>query len=70
MNFNRVCKKVANQLGEDVDLVHDIATFQFKFIRDVMQDPVDTNDILLHKLFRFRLKKRFKLNKQTDYSPI
>ena len=43
--------------------------FQFKFITEVMKDPEDTHDVLLHKLFRFKLKSRFKENKQKDYSP-
>ena len=34
-----------------------------------MKDPLDTKDILLHKLFRFKLKSRFKENKQKNYSP-
>ena len=43
--------------------------FQFKFITEVMKDPEDTHDVLLHNLFRFKLKSRFKENKQKDYSP-
>ena len=69
MKFDKICNKVAKQLGEDKDLVHKIAMFQFKFITEVMKDPEDTRDILLHKLFRFKLKSRFKENKQKDYSP-
>lgn len=34
-----------------------------------MQDPEDIHDILIHKLFRFKLKPRFKNNKQAKYSP-
>ena len=69
MEFDKACKQVAKQLGEDLDLVHKIAMFQFKFITEVMKDPEDTHDVLLHKLFRFKLKSRFKENKQKDYSP-
>lgn len=69
MEFEKACKEVAKELNEDPKLVHDIAMFQFKFIEAVIKDPDDTHDILLHKLFRFKLKPRFKLNKQQDYSP-
>ena len=34
-----------------------------------MQDKDDTHDILINKLFKFKLKSRFKENKQADYSP-
>jgi len=34
-----------------------------------MKDPDDYHDILFNKLFRFSLKPRFKIDKQSDYSP-
>ncbi len=34
-----------------------------------MKDEDDTRDVLINKLFRFKLKKRFKDNKQSNYSP-
>lgn len=34
-----------------------------------MKDEDDVRDILLNKLFRFKLKKRFQENKQNNYSP-
>lgn len=34
-----------------------------------MKDDKDTHDILLNKLFKFKLKPRFKNNKQANYSP-
>lgn len=34
-----------------------------------MKDETDTADVLINKLFRFTLKKRFKENKQNNYSP-
>lgn len=32
-----------------------------------MQDETDTHDILINKLFKFKLKSRYKINKQTKY---
>lgn len=34
-----------------------------------MKDPDDTRDVLLNKLFRFKLKNRFKDNKNKLLSP-
>lgn len=34
-----------------------------------MKDDGDTKDILINKLVRFKLKDRFKKNKERDYSP-
>lgn len=34
-----------------------------------MKDDYDTHDILINKLFRFKLKPRFENNKQQNYSP-
>lgn len=69
MNFKEACREVAKKLNEDLDTVHKVAMYQFEFIRNIMNDPEDTHDILLHDLFRFKLKSRFKENKQRNYSP-
>lgn len=34
-----------------------------------MKDPDDYREILFNKLFKFKLKSRFKDNKTKDYSP-
>lgn len=34
-----------------------------------MKDDDDTKDILINKLVRFKLKGRFKKNKEGNYSP-
>ena len=64
MDIEKIYKQIANEQHLDQELVKNIVNFQFQFIRDVMQDPEDTHDILLNKLFKFRLKTRFKENKQ------
>lgn len=68
MKFEKTCRQIAKEFGEDPKLVHDIAMFQFRFIQEVMKDPEDTHDIMINKSFRFKLKKRFKENKQKEYS--
>ena len=64
MDIEKIYKQIANEQHLDQELVKNIVNFQFQFIRDVMQDPEDVHDILLNKLFKFRLKTRFKENKQ------
>lgn len=67
MTLNDICKKVSKDLNEDLDLVTEIGKFQFKFITDVMKDNTDIHDILINKLIKFKLKKRYKENKQLKY---
>lgn len=67
MTLNDICKKVSKDLNEDLDLVTGIGKFQFKFITDIMKDDTDIHDILINKLIKFKLKKRYKENKQLKY---
>lgn len=69
MNIDKVCRQIAKDLNEDPDLVKSIVMHQFYFTTQVMKDEDDTRDILINKLFRFKLKSRFKENKQSNYSP-
>lgn len=69
MNIDKVCRQIAKDLNEDPNVVKQIVMHQFQFVIDVMKDEDDTRDVLINKLFRFKLKKRFKDNKQSNYSP-
>jgi hypothetical protein len=69
MEFKDICKQTAKDLDEDLNLVHKIAMYQYKYIIAVMQHPTDTHDILINKLVKFKLKSRFKENKLKKYSP-
>ena len=69
MNIDKVCRQISNDLNEDPNVVKQIVMHQFQFVVDVMKDEDDTRDVLINKLFRFKLKKRFKDNKQSNYSP-
>lgn len=69
MNIDKVCRQIAKDLNEDPNVIKQIVMHQFQFVIDVMKDEDDTRDVLINKLFRFKLKKRFKDNKQSNYSP-
>lgn len=69
MNIDKVCRQIAKDLNEDPNVVKQIIMHQFQFVVDVMKDEDDTRDVLINKLFRFKIKKRFKDNKQSNYSP-
>ena len=69
MNIDKVCRQIAKDINEDPNVVKQIIMHQFQFVVDVMKDEDDTRDVLINKLFRFKLKKRFKDNKQSNYSP-
>ena len=69
MNIDKVCRQIAKDLNEDPNVVKQIIMHQFQFVVDVMKDEDDTRDVLINKLFRFKLKKRFNDNKQSNYSP-
>lgn len=67
-DLDKVCKLVAKNLDEDPDAVHKVAMFQFRQIADLMKDSEDVRDILINKLFKFKLKTRYKNNKQLKYT--
>ena len=64
-----ICRQISKTLNEDFSFVKNVVTSQFLFITNVMKDDDDTKDILINKLVRFKLKDRFKKNKERDYSP-
>lgn len=43
------------------ETVRKICNYQFKFIKERIADPNDHKDILVNRLFKFRQKKRFKM---------
>ena len=69
MDLDKVCKQIAKELGEDYNTVRDIVMYEFDFTKNVMKDPNDHRDILFNKLFKFKLKSRFKEDKTKNYSP-
>lgn len=68
MNLNNVCRKISKDLNLDFDIVRDVVMYQFRYTVNIMKDPEDTRDILFNKLFKFKLKSRFKENKSLKYN--
>ena len=68
-DVDEICRQISKTLNEDFSFVKNVVTSQFLFITNVMKDDDDTKDILINKLVRFKLKDRFKENKEKDYSP-
>lgn len=68
-DIQSISKEVAKRTKLDRELVETICKFPFLFAVDVMKDEEDTHDILFNRLFKFKLKTRFKNNKSLQYSP-
>jgi len=69
MDLDKTCRSIAKKLGYDYELVRKIVMYEFEYTTEVMKDPEDYREILFNKLFKFKLKNRFKNNKTKDYSP-
>lgn len=69
MDLNNICRTVSKNLDIDYETVRKIVLYEFKFTTDVMKDPDDYREILFNKLFKFKLKGRFKEDKTKNYSP-
>lgn len=69
MELDKACRQIAKELNEDYETVRKIVMYEFEYTTRIMKDPNDTRDILFNRLFKFKLKPRFKENKNKDYSP-
>ena len=64
-----VIKEVTKRTKIDEQIVSAVCKHVFKFTIDVMKDENDYHEILFAKLFKFKLKGRFKEDKTKPYSP-
>lgn len=67
MDLNKACRRIAKENQIDLDLVKKIVIYEFKYTKDIMQSD-NTEDILFNKLFKFKLKTRYKENKNQKYT--
>ncbi len=67
MDLNKACRRIAKENQIDLDLVKKIVMYEFQYTKDIMQSD-NTEDILFNKLFKFKLKTRYKENKNQKYT--
>ena len=67
ITLDDVIKEVSINLNLDKDLVAEVCKHPFRETVNIMKSD-DISDILFNELFKFKLKKRYKENKQRQYS--
>lgn len=68
IDIERVIKEVSKSTGIDESIVSTVCKHVFVETQNIMKDDTNTMDILFNSLFKFRLKRRYKENKQLKYS--
>lgn len=68
ITIDDVIKEVSKRTEVDRELVAIICKHPFSYTVEVMKHDTDTKDILFNQLFKFKLKRRFKENKQQNYT--
>lgn len=67
ISIDDVVKEVSKRLDLDKDIVEKVCKHPFQQVVQIMKSD-NTQDVLFNGLFRFRLKRRYKENKQKEYS--
>lgn len=60
LTIEKLVNIVHNNTKEDKQIIDDICRFVFKYTEQKMKDTNNKEDILFNKLFKFKLKPRFK----------
>lgn len=68
IDVERIIKEVSKSTGIDENIVSTICKHVFVETQNIMKDDTNTVDILFNGLFKFKLKRRYKENKQLKYS--
>jgi len=68
IDIEQVIKEVAKRTNIDRNIVSQVCKHVFDDTVNIMKDESDTKDILFNQLFKFKLKRRYKENKQKLYS--
>lgn len=68
MTVRELIKETVKLTKQDEQLVQNIILNQFGILIKIMKDDTDVRDILFNKLFKFKLKRRFKENKTQKYT--
>ncbi len=67
ITLDDVIKQVSKNLDIDRDIVNTVCKHVFQQTVDIMKSD-DTSDILFNEMFKFKLKRRFKEDKNRQYS--
>lgn len=67
ITIDDVIKQVSKNLNVDKDIVNIVCKHVFQQTVDIMKSD-DTSDILFNEMFKFKLKRRFKEDKNRQYS--
>ncbi len=67
LTLEDVIKQVSNNLNVDREVVSAVCKHVFQHTVDVMKSD-DTSDILFNEAFKFKLKRRFKEDKNSQYT--
>lgn len=68
MTVRDLIKETIKLTKQDEQLVQNIILNQFGILIKIMKDDTDVRDILFNKLFKFKLKRRFRENKTQKYT--
>ena len=68
IDIERVIKEVSKATNIDENTVSTVCKHVFVETQNTMKDDTNTMDILFNSLFKFKLKRRYKENKQQTYS--
>lgn len=67
ITLDDVIKQVSKNLNIDREVVNAVCKHVFEQTVDIMKSD-DTSDILFNEAFKFKLKRRYKEDKQKQYS--
>ena len=68
IDIDQVIKEVSNRLNLDRELVAKVCKHPFEYTVETMKDEDNIQDILFNRLFKFKLKRRFKEDKKQKYT--
>ena len=68
IDLDKVIKEVSKRLNLDRDVVAAVCKHAFTSTVETMKSEDDCRDIMFNRLFKFKLKRRFKEDKTRKYS--
>lgn len=67
IDIDDVIKEVQKNTGYDIKIVNAVCRHPFEYTKQIMKSKNDTLDILFNQLFKFKLKRRYKEDKNKEY---